>query len=153
MIDEPARLRLAGTPDVPAAARLEHACFPDPWRADELAVLLGSGAIEIALLEERGEALAYAVFQLLPDETELLRVGVVPGACRRGLARRLLEGSLARLALQGRPACHLEVRNDNRAARSLYESLGFRATGWRRRYYADGEDAVRYARDPRSPLG
>ena len=37
----------------------------------------------------------------------------------------------------------LEVRERNRAARSLYASLGFLPVGGRRAYYADtGEDAV-----------
>jgi len=36
----------------------------------------------------------------------------------------------------------LEVRRSNQAAIALYRSVGFRAVGLRRAYYADGEDAV-----------
>lgn len=36
----------------------------------------------------------------------------------------------------------LEVRASNAAALHLYDSLGFERVGLRRRYYADGEDAV-----------
>ncbi len=42
----------------------------------------------------------------------------------------------------GAEAVLLEVRASNAAALRLYESLGFQRVGLRRRYYADGEDAV-----------
>jgi ribosomal-protein-alanine N-acetyltransferase len=43
----------------------------------------------------------------------------------------------------------LEVRTDNEAAISLYESLGFANVGLRRRYYrASGADAYTMRRDP-----
>jgi ribosomal-protein-alanine N-acetyltransferase len=41
---------------------------------------------------------------------------------------------------------YLEVRPANAAARALYASLGFEATGLRPRYYGD-EDAVLMTRD------
>jgi ribosomal-protein-alanine N-acetyltransferase len=153
MTAAPPRRRLAAAMDVPAVVRLEAACFDDPWPAGDYEMLIGSGAIEVELLEAGGVPLAYAVFQLLPGETELLRLGVAPGARRRGLARRLLTSALDRLRAGGRPACHLEVRTDNEAARALYESLGFRPAGLRRGYYRDGADAVRYVREQAFRLG
>jgi ribosomal-protein-alanine N-acetyltransferase len=147
------RRRLAAEADLPAVVRLEGACFDDPWPPGDYQMLLRSGLIEVELLEAAGEPVAYAVFQLLPGETELLRLGVAPGERRRGLARRLLAEALERLRGQGRPFCHLEVRADNEAARALYEALGFRPAGLRRRYYADGADAVRYCREPAPARG
>ena len=44
-----------------------------------------------------------------------------------------------------RPAAEavlLEVRASNLAAQALYARLGFERVGLRKRYYADGEDAV-----------
>jgi ribosomal-protein-alanine N-acetyltransferase len=128
--------------------RLEAVCFDDPWPVAEYEGLLRAGLIEVELLESEGEPVAYAVFQLLPGESELLRLGVAPRARRLGLGRRLLAESLARLRGSGRGACHLEVRTDNAAARALYEGLGFRAVGLRKRYYTDGADALRYAFEP-----
>lgn len=128
-------------------ARLEAACLPDPWSRAELALYLGSGAIvgfRLIAAPDDAAALAYALFQLLPGEAELLRLGVTPQARRRGLGRRLLAAALDSLRAGGRPVCHLEVRAGNLAARTLYEALGFRLAGRRRGYYADGEDAVRY---------
>jgi [ribosomal protein S18]-alanine N-acetyltransferase len=54
------------------------------------------------------------------------------------------------LAVVGRGALSteifLEVRADNSAAKSAYESCGFSAVGRRRAYYSDGTDAILYKR-------
>ncbi|MXY71468.1 MAG: ribosomal-protein-alanine acetyltransferase, partial [Dehalococcoidia bacterium] len=42
----------------------------------------------------------------------------------------------------GAAAVTLEVRASNEAARALYRGCGFEEVGERRRYYADGADAV-----------
>jgi ribosomal-protein-alanine N-acetyltransferase len=148
---EPSLVVVADENDLDDLARLEAACLPDPWSRDDLALYFRSGAVTAyrLLAAPNAElALAFALFQLLPGEVELLRVGVAPEVRRRGCGRRLLAASLDRLRAGGRPVCHLEVRAGNGAARALYESLGFRLAGRRRGYYPDGEDAVRYRLDP-----
>lgn len=138
-----------GADDLDAVAELERLCLPDPWTRADLALYFDSGAVagwRLVELSVPPATVAYALFQLLPGEAELLRLGVLPARRRRGLARRLLGDSLVRLAAGGRPDCHLEVRAGNAAARALYERLGFRLAGRRRAYYSDGEDAVRYSR-------
>jgi ribosomal-protein-alanine N-acetyltransferase len=45
----------------------------------------------------------------------------------------------------------LEVSAANHAARTLYETSGFTRVGLRRRYYADGADALIMALDLRAP--
>ncbi|ERP32181.1 hypothetical protein [Chitinivibrio alkaliphilus] len=42
-----------------------------------------------------------------------------------------------------RDALFLEVRRSN-AARSFYETVGFRRVGERKNYYSDGEDCILY---------
>ena len=42
----------------------------------------------------------------------------------------------------------LEVRSDNIAATSLYQDMGFDVVGRRKRYYADGGDALLLTRSP-----
>lgn len=145
-----AEVLAAGPADTADLARLERACLPDPWSEEELALGFGSGALAAWRLVAAGspaDTLGYALFQLLPGECELLRLGVVPAARRRGFGAALTSATLDRLAADGRPVCHLEVRAGNSAARALYERLGFLVVGRRRAYYPDGEDAVRYRRE------
>ncbi|WP_396027326.1 GNAT family N-acetyltransferase [Actinomyces ruminicola] len=76
-------------------------------------------------------------------DADLLTIGTVPAARRRGVATALLE-ALAQLAEDvGCRAVLLEVRASNEGARRLYAAHGFVPVGRRRRYYlAPVEDAV-----------
>jgi ribosomal protein S18 acetylase RimI-like enzyme len=139
-------LRAAAAEDVDALARLERDCFDDAWSRESLAVWLEPGRGRAWLATLAGRPVGYALFLLAPGECELLRIGVAPPARRRSVARRLLAAALDRLADGGRATCHLEVRADNAAAIALYRSLGFAPGPLRARYYADGGDALRFAR-------
>lgn len=69
------------------------------------------------------------------------QLAVHPDHRRRGHARALLVALMEahRAAAQ---CVQLEVRASNEGALRLYEGLGFERMGLRKRYYADGEDAV-----------
>lgn len=128
---------------------LEAAAFADPWPAAALVGQLSApGGLVLAIPgADPRELLAYAAYLVVADEAELLRIAVLPSARRRGLARRLLAAGLGRLASAGIVRCHLEVRADNVPALALYARFGFAPIGRRRRYYADGTDALLLARD------
>lgn len=90
-------------------------------------------------------------WMLVGGEYHLLNLAVAPALQRRGIARALLTALLARAARQGCGSATLEVRRDNAAARLLYESLGFRPEGVRKKYYTDGEDAMIYSVERLTP--
>jgi ribosomal-protein-alanine N-acetyltransferase len=70
-------------------------------------------------------------------------VGVVPGARRAGVARRMIDVLLAEAIRRGAREAFLEVRIDNDAALALYANEGFARIGIRRGYYDGGRvDAV-----------
>jgi ribosomal-protein-alanine N-acetyltransferase len=90
-----------------------------------------------------GPLLGYALGWWVIDELELLAVGVLPEARRRGVGRRLLEHVLAAARASGGRRVLLEVARGNTAARRLYEGAGFRVLDVRRAYYrATGDDAL-----------
>jgi ribosomal-protein-alanine N-acetyltransferase len=72
------------------------------------------------------------------DSAEVLTVGVIPAARRRGIARRLLRALLGEASARGARETFLEVRVDNLAARRFYEIEGFAQVGRRRGYYDAG---------------
>ncbi len=76
------------------------------------------------------------------DEAHITVLAVDLRYQRRGLGKWLLVNLLTDAC--GRPLTRatLEVRPSNSRALALYESFGFEALGRRRRYYADGEDAL-----------
>jgi ribosomal-protein-alanine N-acetyltransferase len=90
-----------------------------------------------------GEVVGYIIPWFLREGVHLLNIAVVRGLQRRGLARRMLAHLIALARDGGRELISLEVRADNAAALSLYESCRFKEVGLRRNYYQEsGEDAV-----------
>ncbi|MDT4891966.1 MAG: tRNA N6-adenosine threonylcarbamoyltransferase [Pseudonocardiales bacterium] len=90
-----------------------------------------------------GALLGWAGVMVVGESAEILTVGVVPSARRRGIARRLLAGLLAEARVRGAVEVFLEVRVDNEAARALYADEGFDEVGQRPGYYDAGRvDAV-----------
>ena len=114
-----------------ALARLHAAAAPDrPWSAAEFRGLLISPAV-FALGDDRAMALG----RVVADEAELLTIATHPDHRRGGLARGLLSAFERTARWRGARRGFLEVSDDNRAARALYASAGWREAGLRRGYY------------------
>ena len=102
----------------------------------------------LAAVGQDGVLAGWAGLMVVSDFAEVLTVGVVEAARRRGIARALLHGLLAEARRRGAAEAFLEVRVDNAAARTLYASDGFAEVGLRRGYYDAGRvDAVVMRRD------
>ena len=64
-------------------------------------------------------------------------------ARKRGFGRFLVNALLCEGVKLGAKFATLEVREENKAARSLYSSLGFLEIAVRKKYYSDnGENAI-----------
>ena len=138
------RLRTATAEDLAAIARLEAACFDDPWSESAIASHLASPAgLAFLAVEEDGTVLGYILGLTLGEESELLRIGVLPEYRIKGVGWNLVDHFLFKLIPLGTKVCYLEVRKSNYAAQALYESNCFVETGTRKRYYKNPtEDAV-----------
>jgi len=120
--------------DAPALAALHAGCFVgrEAWGAEAMALMLrmpgGFG------LWRPGAG--FVLVRAIAGEAEILTLAVLPEARRQGLGQGLMA------AARGAAAMLLEVATDNAPAQALYASLGFAKVGRRRRYYADGRDAL-----------
>ena len=120
-------------------AAIHSAAFPqEAWGAGAFQVQLEMHSV-LGLLDGRG---GLALLRITADEAEILTIGVVPSMRRQGVARALLDESMTRARALGVRTIFLEVGVRNRAARALYEVTGFTEVGRRRRYYANGQDAL-----------
>ena len=137
---EPA-LSEASARDAAAFAPLHAAAFRRGWSEDELEQLLLDRSV-IAHRAMVGRSLAgFILSRLAAGEAEILSVAVAPARRGRGLARKLLDLHLRRLAGLGVTAVFLEVDEDNAPARRLYDRARFRDAGRRPAYYARGNAA------------
>ncbi len=124
----------------PAMAAIHAAAFPprERWGADAMALQLGLPGAFGLMAGPDGFVLA----RVAADEAEILTLAVMPQRRRHGIGTELLRAACRRAAALGAVAMLLEVAVSNAAAVSLYERQGFARVGLRRRYYANGDDAM-----------
>lgn len=128
--------------DLETVAEIERECFLEPWTTGMLSGSFSRTDFCGLLLEQDGEAVGYICGETLFENAEIARVAVKTAHRRKGHGERLLTAFENAVIARGASAVFLEVRAGNVAARSLYEKSGYFATRVRKRYYADGEDAV-----------
>jgi ribosomal-protein-alanine N-acetyltransferase len=125
--------------DLPSAMEIDALSLPRPWSAAIWRGELSSPYGLYLVIEDRGEVFGQIGVRHVLGELHITTIAVRPEYRRRGHARALIGAALA--AFPDASHVHLEVRPTNVEAIALYESLGFRKTGSRPRYYGD-EDAV-----------
>jgi ribosomal-protein-alanine N-acetyltransferase len=127
----------AGTGDAADLAALHAAAFRRGWSAEEFERLL----IEPTVVADRAMAGArlagFVISRLAADQAEIISVAVAARHRGRGLARKLLQVHLGRLAGYGISSVFLEVDEGNIPARRLYAGLQFAQVGRRESYYVD----------------
>ena len=107
----------------------------------------------VALLASIGaEPAGFVMGRVAAEEAEVLTLAVRPAARRAGIGAALMRALMAEAASRGATEMFLEVSAPNMPARALYAGLGATEAGRRRRYYADGSDAL-VLRLPLSPCG
>ncbi|MEM9567068.1 MAG: ribosomal protein S18-alanine N-acetyltransferase [Cyanobacteria bacterium P01_E01_bin.34] len=93
------------------------------WSGDSPAVLVG-----------------FAALWAIGAEAHITTLGVHPDYRRQGIGRQLVE-QLSRIAVEQQLGwTTLEVRASNYGAIALYECLGFKPVGQRKRYYSNPEE-------------
>jgi [ribosomal protein S18]-alanine N-acetyltransferase len=134
----------ASARDAATIAALHAASFRRGWSEIEVEGLIGERNV-VTHRATLGDALCgFIMSRLAADEAEILSVAVAHAYQGRGLARRLLDLHLRRLAGLGCRAVFLEVDEHNRAAIRLYDRAGFRQVSRRANYYpvAEGNSAA-----------
>lgn len=124
----------------PVFAALHAQAFPhEPWDEASFATMLAQPGM-LGFLDERG---GFLLLRIVLDEAEIITIGVT--APRQGIATALMAQGTAAARAAGVKTIHLEVEEQNAAARALYARLGFILTGRRKAYYANGADALTLA--------
>jgi ribosomal-protein-alanine acetyltransferase len=101
----------------------------------------------VALTGSADGIAGFAVANLLPPQSELESVVVAKDKQRQGIGSQLLKALVGELKTFAVREFLLEVRASNQPAIALYQSLGWRQSGMRPRYYAEPEeDAILMSR-------
>jgi [ribosomal protein S18]-alanine N-acetyltransferase len=130
---EPATVRDAGR-----LALMHARSFHRGWGETEFEAMLTQRNTLVHRLRVGRKIIGFAASRVAADEAEILSIAVDPSHRGRGLSRELLLTHLGHLAARGVRSVLLEVEENNRPARQLYDRAGFTIAGRRERYYRQG---------------
>jgi len=121
---------------------IEKQCFKkEAFTKQQIACLLTDYATIALTARANDEIAGFIIGQIdIIRKTlvgHILTVDTVPSYRRKGTAQNLLRKIEAIFKDEGVKECHLEVREDNIAAASLYRKLGYKKLGKLERYYGD----------------
>ena len=137
--------RDANSMDIPVLVSLDKELFPySPWSSGQYREEISAPTRRFIVAVDEGlSVIGYAgVFAPGGAEADILTVGVISKYRGQGIARELMAGITKWAIDQGSIAMMLEVKTDNAAAISLYESLGYSKLNIRKDYFGSGLDAL-----------
>lgn len=136
-------IRDAREDDLPRIESLEQQCFSIPWTREMLLYQLNDKG-HIFLVAQLDDTVAgYIGVQHVLDEGYVTNVCTAPLYHRRGVGRALLGRAIELGVSHNLAFLTLEVRDGNAPARALYEEMGFKTMGRRKKYYEKPvEDAI-----------
>ncbi len=133
-------VRKAVRADIPALCELEKQCFSSPWTDVGFEDFFANGCSCCLVAECNGAVCGYVGMNLIDGEGEITNLAVSENFRRLGIGELLMRELSA---IDGLERLMLDVRVSNKAARRLYEKLGFKTDGVRKGFYTKPrEDAI-----------
>ena len=92
----------------------------------------------ILVFKENDKYVGFLIYQLLYESAEIIDIFVIDEYRNKGIGKALINKMLENKQIE---KVTLEVKNDNKNAIMLYNSLGFKPVSIRKGYY-NGTDAI-----------
>ncbi len=147
MFPERILIEEAETNDIEAIAELEKRSFDDPWSSESIENEFYNNPLAYFFVaRNEGIIIGYIGVWLVFEEIHITTLAVEDKYRRQGIGTDLVNTVISHFTKHGACSATLEVRPSNRAARILYEKMGFTLCGKRNAYYKD-EDALLMSRN------
>ena len=114
---------------------IEKLSFQEPWTREMFERELSLPMSRFFIFKYNNKVAGYAAGWLILDEAHITNIAVHPEYRNKGLGRQALEFLVEDMYIKGARKALLEVRETNVAANKLYTSAGFKAVGFREKYY------------------
>ena len=123
-------------PSAKEIVEIDFLCFTSPWNEKDYREMQKQPSFNNWLLKNPVVcALGMLVFQSIPPELEILRLGVHPNWRKHGLAGFMLTHLEIHAKSDKIESIWLEVHEDNKSAISLYSKLAYKEIGSRNNYF------------------
>ncbi len=135
------KINQATNNDILNIADIEKLCFSTPWSENAIKESMVAGTVfYVAYVNDI--AVGYMGLSKIAGEGYVTNIAVLPNYRRLGIGKKILEYAI-NTSKDELEFISLEVRTSNTAAISLYEKLGFKQVGIRKRFYTKPvEDAI-----------
>ncbi|MEE4197692.1 MAG: ribosomal protein S18-alanine N-acetyltransferase [Bacteroidales bacterium] len=148
------KIEKARPSDLPDILMLEKASFSaDAFTRHQFYYFIHQSKSNFVVVRNRQQILAYLIIQIRKNSRKyrIYSLAIAPNARGMGIATLLL-GYAEQLAITHKiKKIKLEVSDKNTAAINLYQKQGYRKTGERSGYYADGSAA--WIMEKNMPMG
>lgn len=124
-------------------SRLDGLCYgeDEKWPVDSYFTELERGYAHYLVVLKDEQVIGAGGIWVFFGQAEISTILIDPQWQGRRLGSLLLASLIEEATKYGADEATLEVRNSNLVAIKVYKKFGFEQIGWRRKYYADGEDA------------
>ena len=148
-------LGLARPQDAPSLALMSRdlieAGLGWEYRPERMSELIGARETVTLVAYDGGRCCGFAVMTFGEERAHLVLLAVRPTHRRRGVASRMVAWLMNSAAAAGMASIHLELIDDNAAARAFYRATGFAETLRLPGYYRGRKAAMRMVRVLRPP--
>jgi ribosomal-protein-alanine N-acetyltransferase len=128
--------------DVARVAALEVRLFSSPWSEKAFEEELENNPYSHYVVWDDHGVYGYLGLWIVDTTIQITTLGVDPALQRQGIAKQLMKYLLDYAHSLGVSLITLEVRQSNTAAKTLYQSFGFKTVAIRKHYYTlPDEDA------------
>ncbi len=129
--------------DLEEVIAIENSLFSVPWSENGFFSFMLRDDTMFLVAEEEGAIVGYCGVVMVINEGDITNVAVSSNRQGRGIGRQLVQALIQKTQERGVTQLHLEVRESNQRAISLYQSLGFEQVGIRPDYYEEPvEDGI-----------
>jgi len=153
----PCQLRLARGGDIQEIAVMSR-CLIEvglrgwTWHPTRVARALRSRETCVLVAEARNTLTGFAIAEFGDTKAHLSLLAVKPAFQRRGIGLAMIEWLIESALTAGIEHINVEMRANNFAACSFYETLGFEHIEYIAGYYQTVEAAIRMRRNLRTPV-
>ena len=121
---------------IPDVVRIDRESVPDPWSENAFISSMGySNYIMLSAVDENDRAVGFIAASFVFGDINIDNFAVDKAFRRMGVGSMLLT-ELEGLVESFAECIHLEVRESNATAQSLYRTFGFEVDGMRKNFYS-----------------